>query len=115
MFSPVEALSLAHPGSIVTISRNETIDSTTISSSIQPNSMSSTPLNPNDLLVLHPTYRLNGKNYQQWAQVICTTLKGHWKLNHIEGTPPKKDDSQFESWDDEGSLIMSWLLELHGS
>ena len=90
---------------IFAISGNETIYSTTTGSAIQPNSMSTTPLNPNDLPILHP----NGKNYLQWAQVIRTTLKGCWKLSYIEGNPPKRDDSQFESWDDEDSLIMTWL------
>ncbi|RDX93264.1 hypothetical protein CR513_24502, partial [Mucuna pruriens] len=40
---------------------------------------------------------------------ICTTLKGHKKLSHIEGNGPPRDDSMFEAWDDDDSLIMTWL------
>ena len=63
-------------------------------------------LNPNDLLVLQGSYRLDGRNYLQWAQLVRTTLKGRKKLNHLEGDPP---DPTQEAWDDEDSLIMTWL------
>ncbi|RDY12006.1 Copia protein, partial [Mucuna pruriens] len=29
--------------------------------------------------------------------------------NHIEGNSPPRDDPKFEAWDDEDSLIMTWL------
>ncbi|RDX83661.1 hypothetical protein CR513_35397, partial [Mucuna pruriens] len=49
------------------------------------------------------------RNYLQWAQYIRTTLKGCNKFSHIEGNGPPKDDPKFEAWDDEDSLIMTWL------
>ncbi|RDX74873.1 hypothetical protein CR513_45306, partial [Mucuna pruriens] len=66
-------------------------------------------LGPNELPNLVSSYRLDGRNYLQWAQYICTTLKGHKKLSYIEGNGPPRDDPKFEAWDDEDSLIMTWL------
>ncbi|KAJ1417838.1 hypothetical protein SESBI_16299 [Sesbania bispinosa] len=43
------------------------------------------------------------------CRLVRTTLKGRKKLSHIEGKAPGKNDPQFEAWDDEGSLIMTWL------
>ncbi|RDY13591.1 hypothetical protein CR513_01455, partial [Mucuna pruriens] len=40
---------------------------------------------------------------------IRTTLKGCKKLSHIEGNSPPRDYPKFEAWDDEDSLIMTWL------
>ncbi|KAJ1386917.1 Retrotransposon gag domain [Sesbania bispinosa] len=62
-----------------------------------------------DLPILQGSYRLDGRNYLQWAQLVRTTLKGRKKLSHIEGKAPGKNDPQFEAWDDEDSLIMTWL------
>ncbi|RDX62047.1 hypothetical protein CR513_59657, partial [Mucuna pruriens] len=36
-------------------------------------------------------------------------LDGHKKLSHIEGNGPPRDDPKFEAWDNEDSLIMTWL------
>ncbi|RDX97926.1 hypothetical protein CR513_19247, partial [Mucuna pruriens] len=38
---------------------------------------------------------------------IRTTLKESKKLSHIEGSELLRDDSKFEAWDDEDSLIMT--------
>ncbi|RDX74027.1 hypothetical protein CR513_46270, partial [Mucuna pruriens] len=43
------------------------------------------------------------------AQYICTTLKEHKNMSHIEGNNPPRDYPKFEAWDDEDSLIMTWL------
>jgi len=59
--------------------------------------------------VLQSNYRIDGNNYLQWAQLVRATLKGKKKLNHLEGNPPAKTDSKYEDWDDEDSLIMTWL------
>ncbi|RDX63014.1 hypothetical protein CR513_58598, partial [Mucuna pruriens] len=66
-------------------------------------------LGPNELPNLVSSYHLDGCNYLQWAQYICTTLKGRKKLSHIEGNGLPRDDPKFEAWDDEDSLIMTWL------
>ncbi|XP_056159465.1 uncharacterized protein LOC130135111 [Syzygium oleosum] len=54
-------------------------------------------------------YRLDGKNYLQWAQIVRTFLKGKGKLSHLEGIGPEKSDPKFQTWDEEDSSIMSWL------
>ncbi|RDY11288.1 hypothetical protein CR513_04075, partial [Mucuna pruriens] len=64
-------------------------------------------LGPNELPNLMSSYRLDDRNYLQWAQYIRTTLKGHKKLSHVEGNDPPRDDPKFEAWDDEDSLIMT--------
>ena len=73
------------------------------------NTVSVQALGPNDLPVLQGSYRLDGHNYLQWSQLVHRTLKGRKKLSHIEGKAPRKDDPQYEVWDDEDSLIMTWL------
>ncbi|RDX63644.1 hypothetical protein CR513_57900, partial [Mucuna pruriens] len=52
-------------------------------------------LRPNELLNLVSSCRLDGHNYLQWAQYICTTLKGCKKLSHIEGKDPPRDDPKW--------------------
>jgi len=52
---------------------------------------------------------LNGKNYLKWSQLIRTFLKGKGKLSHLLGTSPKEGDPAFATWDEEDSLVMSWL------
>lgn len=62
-----------------------------------------------ELQNLQVAYRLNGKNYFKWSQLIRTLLKGKGKLNHLLGTGPKETDPAFRAWDEEDSLVMSWL------
>ena len=54
-------------------------------------------------------YRLNGKNYLKWSQLVRTMLKGKRKISHLMGTRPKLGDPHFEAWDEEDSMIMAWL------
>lgn len=54
-------------------------------------------------------YRLDGKNYLQWAQIVRMFLKGKGKLSHLDGTGPRQGDPKFQTWDEEDSSIMSWL------
>ncbi|RDX62075.1 hypothetical protein CR513_59632, partial [Mucuna pruriens] len=49
-------------------------------------------LGPNELPNLVSSYRLDDRNYLQWAQYIRTTLKECKKLSHIEGNGPPRDD-----------------------
>ncbi|RDX67700.1 hypothetical protein CR513_53383, partial [Mucuna pruriens] len=42
-------------------------------------------LGPNELPNLVSSYRLESRNYLQWARYTRTTLKGRKKLSHIEG------------------------------
>ena len=58
---------------------------------------------------LQAAYKLNGKNYLKWSQVVRTFLKGKGKLSHLLGTGPKPEDPRFDAWDEEDSMVMSWL------
>lgn len=62
-----------------------------------------------ELQNMQPAYRLNGRNYLKWSQLVRTFLKGKGKLQHLLGTGPKKGEAGFEAWDEEDSIIMSWL------
>ena len=65
-----------------------------------------------ELQSIHTTYWLNWKNYLQWSQIVKTFLKGKRKMNHLLGTGPEQSDSNFQIWDEEDSMIMSWLWNL---
>ena len=62
-----------------------------------------------ELQNIQSSYRLNGQNYLQWSQVVKTFLKGKGKLSHLMGTGPAAEDATFAKWDEEDSMIMSWL------
>lgn len=62
-----------------------------------------------ELLGMLLAYRLDGKNYLQWAQLVQTFLKGRGKLSHLTSLPSAATDPNFQVWDIEDSLIMSWL------
>ena len=54
----------------------------------------------------------NGKNYLQWSQVVKMFLKRRGKISHLLGTGQEQSDSKFQIWDEEDSMIMSWLWNL---
>ena len=56
---------------------------------------------------IQATYRLDGKNYLNWSQLVRTVIKGKGKLSHLTGTGPKLGDSRFEAWYEEDSMIMA--------
>ena len=62
-----------------------------------------------DLPNVHTAYKLNGTNFLSWSQFVRTFLKGRGKLSHLLGTGPKPGDPTFDAWDEEDSLVMSWL------
>lgn len=64
-----------------------------------------------DMQNIRMSYRLNGKNFLKWSQVVRTYLKGKGKLNHLLGTGPEKTDPRFAAWDEVDSMIMSWLWD----
>ena len=64
---------------------------------------------PGELQNIQVTYRLDGKNYLKWSQLVRTVLKGKGKISHLMGTGPKLGDPCFEAWDEEDSMIMVWL------
>ncbi|KAG6775743.1 hypothetical protein POTOM_019236 [Populus tomentosa] len=58
---------------------------------------------------LQSSYRLNGRNYLKWSQIVKTFLKGKGKISHLMDNPPSPEDPKFTLWDEEDSMIMSWL------
>ncbi|KAJ1403370.1 Retrotransposon gag domain [Sesbania bispinosa] len=64
---------------------------------------------PGKLQNIHSAYRLNGRNYLKWAQLVRTVLKGKGKLSHLTESGPKQEDPKFTTWDEEDSMIMAWL------
>jgi len=61
-----------------------------------------------ELQSINAVYRLNGRNYLQWSQIVRMLLKGKGKISHLDGTGLSSDDLKFQAWD-EDSMIMSWL------
>nr|KYP51534.1 hypothetical protein KK1_026561 [Cajanus cajan] len=64
--------------------------------------------NAGELQNVHSAYRLNGKNYLKWSQLIKTILKAKGKVSHLIGDAPTEGDAKFKSWG-EDSMIMAWL------
>ena len=64
---------------------------------------------PEELQSIHAAYRLDGKNYLKWSQLIRTVLKGKGKISHLMGTGRNLGDPKFEAWEEEDSMIMAWL------
>ena len=52
---------------------------------------------PGELQNIQPAYRLTGKNYLKWSQLVRTILKGKGKMSHLLGTRPKKEDPKFQA------------------
>ena len=63
---------------------------------------------PWELQNIQVAYRLDGKNYLKWSQLVHIVLKGKGKISHLMGTGPKPEDPRFEVWDEEDSMIMAW-------
>ena len=49
------------------------------------------------------------KNFLKWSQLVHTVMKRKGEINHLMGTGPKPGDPRFEVWDEEDSMIMTWL------
>ena len=64
---------------------------------------------PRELQNIQVAYRLDGKNYLKWSQLVRTMLKRKGEISHLMRTGPKPGDPRFEVWDDEDSMIMAWL------
>lgn len=72
-------------------------------------SKNSQPQTTGELQNIQASYRLNGRNYPKWSQIIRTFLKGKGKLSHLLSNGQKPEDPKFRIWDEEDSMIMSWL------
>ena len=67
------------------------------------------PQTNGELQNVHSAYRLNGKNYLKWSQLIKTILKGKGKVSYLTDNIHDETDPKFKSWDEEDSMIMAWL------
>ena len=78
-------------------SPNPTTDETNLAEGHQPNHSPIAGEVPvtSKLPIIHPPYRLDRKNYVQWAQLVKTLLKGRGKGNHLTRNPPTKMDSTY--------------------
>lgn len=54
-----------------------------------------------ELQNLPVAYKLDGKNYLKWSQVVKTFLKGKGRLNHLLKASQNPGDSKFDAWDEE--------------
>ena len=95
----------------MTTSQNTETTEATISSNPNPYNESNSVQKIGDLQNIRAPYRLNGKNYLKWSQFVRTYLKGKGRLSHLLGTGPAADDPAFGTWDEEDSMIMSWLWD----
>ena len=73
------------------------------------NSENQTNQTTGELQNLQVSYRLNGRNYLKWSQIVKTFLKGNGKINQLLGVSPNPKDPKFTLWDEDDSMIMSWL------
>ena len=65
-----------------------------------------------ELQNIQAAYKLDGKNYLKWSQLVRTVVKGKGKISHLMSTGPKPEDPRFEVWDEEDSIIMSTCMFL---
>ncbi|TXG53836.1 hypothetical protein EZV62_019092 [Acer yangbiense] len=79
------------------------------STTTQQSNHSGNPPQNNEYQQLQPSFRLNGRNYLVWSQLVKTFLKGKGKSSHLEGPILEKNDPKFSEWDEKDSMIMSWL------
>ena len=58
------------------------------------------------------TIRLNGDNFLRWSQSVRMYMKGRGKMGYLTGEKkaPAEEDSAYEVWDAENSMIMAWLV-----
>ena len=58
---------------------------------------------------LQNSFKLNARNYLVWSQLVRTFFKGKGNLSHLIRPVPSKDSPKLIAWDEEDSMIMSWL------
>lgn len=58
------------------------------------------------------TYKLDGKNYLQWAQSVKIVICGQGKLGYITGERPAHEasDQSYKIWLAENSIVLAWLI-----
>ena len=58
------------------------------------------------------SHKLNGHNFLQWSQSVLMFVRGKGKDDHLTGlsAAPAKEDSRYQTWRAEDSMVMSWLI-----
>ena len=58
------------------------------------------------------TTLFNGTNYLSWSKSATLFLKSKGKIGYVNGTITSLSmrDPEFDKWDQENSLVISWLL-----
>lgn len=56
--------------------------------------------------------KMNGKNYNEWAQTVRLVLDSKGKLGFLTGAvaEPTSGDPRYKQWKSENSLIIAWLV-----
>ena len=80
-----------------------------ISPSIQNFNQTVTHSSAGEYQNLQTSFRPKGQNYLVWSQLVKTFLKWKGKLSHLVGLVPSPKDPRFATWDEEDSMLMSWL------
>ncbi|XP_073128544.1 uncharacterized protein [Henckelia pumila] len=57
-------------------------------------------------------HKLNGKNFLEWAQSIKLVIDGKGRLGYLTGETkePEKNDTKWNSWKSENSMVIAWLV-----
>ncbi|QHN83700.1 uncharacterized protein DS421_20g706960 [Arachis hypogaea] len=57
-------------------------------------------------------FRLNGSNYLRWSQSVQMYIRGRGKIGYLTGerSQPNVTDTQYNVWDTENSMVMTWLV-----
>ncbi|KAI5407453.1 hypothetical protein KIW84_053639 [Lathyrus oleraceus] len=50
-----------------------------------------------ELPIIPQVYKLNGKKYLKWPQLVITILKGKGKAKHLTDAPPEEKDPKFDN------------------
>ncbi|KZV19361.1 hypothetical protein F511_25096 [Dorcoceras hygrometricum] len=71
------------------------------------------PFSGSDMSSSHSTtYRLNGRNYLQWAQSVKIVICARGKLGFLTGDlpPPATTDPTYSTWLADNSIVLAWLI-----
>ena len=69
-------------------------------------------INFNSLAIQITTIRLNGDNFLHWLRSVRLYIRGQGTISYItrEKTVQKLDNPFFATWNDENSMVMTWVV-----
>ena len=97
----------------VDISSGDNIRSPISSQSmVEPSSIIIAFFSGSDAFFHITTYKLNGRNYLQWAQSLKIVICGRGTLGYITGElpAPKTTNPSYKTWLSENSIVLAWLI-----